>query len=117
MTSRETYDFAKMLKHIRLAKQYGESLRQEKTIGGGIKETLRVMIGRCRAAERDVLGALSKTSRDIMEEQLLDISVSAQIEGITDMILELPTHSRDTIETYIQGIHKLNKVQAQTSVQ
>lgn len=114
--SRETYDFAKMLKHNRLAKHYGESLRRENAIGGRIKDMLRIMVGRCNASERDVLGSLSAPARAIMEEQLLDITVSAQIEGILDMILELPQHSRDTIEQYIQGIHKLNAIQAKGNV-
>jgi len=106
--SKETFDLAKMLKHVRLAKHYAESICREKHIYGPVKERLKGVINRCNAAEREVLGGISAEARQVLESQLLDMETTGQLEAIQDMILEMPVQGREEVEAMVLKIHAVH---------
>lgn len=106
------YDLANMLKHLRQAKNYAESIKREKSIGSAVKDRINGVISRCSAAEREILGSISREAKELLETQLLNMETTTQLDGIQDMLLGLNQHSRDLIEKYVESVHKLNVVAA-----
>lgn len=104
-----SYLLAKAMGHVQNAATYIHVLISDSKPSGKAKVTMKEWLRMLKRIKMDAYESIPMSSRNIFDAQVLSDDLTLQIDGITDMILELPPAKRTEIEKYVELQHDIYK--------
>lgn len=103
--SKYTFTLAKCILSLTNAKAYADLLCTKPEVQFESKQVLRRISQRADAALRDFTDLLTDASRKVMQEELLPLELTKQLESCNDMFLAVTPYYRNQIETFIADMY------------